>query len=60
MNDTLVTNNSPFTSYITLTPHRDSRSAYVHTFNQYTTYKIIACIERATALQADIMRVLRE
>ena len=27
---------------------------------QYTTYKIIACIERATVLRANIMRVARE
>ena len=27
---------------------------------QYTTYKIIACIEHATVLQANITRVTRE
>ena len=54
------TNNFPFTSYTTLTPHSDSRSAYVTSHVQYTTYKIIAtCIERATALRANNMRVTR-
>ena len=48
------TNNSPFTSYTTVTPHSDSRSdssAYVTSHVQYTTYKIIACIERATCFR---------
>ena len=57
------TNNSPFTSYTTVTPHSDSRSdysAYVMAHIQYTTYKIIACNERTTALWANIMRVTRE
>ena len=59
------TNNSPFTSYTTVTPHSDSRSdflAYVMSRIQYTyTYKIIAtCIERATVLWGDIMCVMRE
>ena len=57
------TNNSPFTSYTTVTPHSDSRSdfsAYVTSHVQYTTYEIIACIERATMLRANIMRVTRE
>ena len=57
------TNNFPFTSYTTVTPHRDSQSdssAYVMSHVQYTTYKIIACIEHATVLQADITRVTRE
>ena len=31
------TNNSPFTSYTTVTPHSDSRSAYVTSHVQYTT-----------------------
>ena len=35
------TNNSPFTSYTTVTPHSDSRP-------EAPTYKIIACIECAT------------
>ena len=46
------TSNSPFTSYTTVTPHSDSRSdisAYVTSHVQYTMYKIIACIEHATA-----------
>ena len=50
------TNNSPFTSYTTVTPHSDSRSdssAYVTSHVEYTTYKIIACIECATVLQAN-------
>ena len=55
------TNNSPFTSYTTVTPHNDSRSdfvAYVTSRVQYTTYKIIAtCIERATVLRTNITRV---
>ena len=41
-------------------PHSDSRSdisAYVMSHVRYTTYKIIACIERATVLRANIMRV---
>ena len=57
------TNNSPFTSYTTVTPHSDSRSdfsAYVTSHIQYTTYKIIACIERTTMLRADIMHVMCE
>ena len=57
------TNNSPLTSYTTVTLHSDSRSdfsAYVTSHVQYTTYKIIACIERATVLRANIMRVTRE
>ena len=54
------TNNSPFTSYTTVTPHSDSRSdffPYVMSYIQYTAYKIIACIKCATVLQANIMRV---
>ena len=52
-NETLYTNNSPFTSYTTLTPHSDSRSDFplrdVTKFN-IRTYKIIAtCIERYRA-----------
>ena len=51
------TNNSPFTSYTTVTPHNDLRSdffGYMTSHVQYTTYKIIACIERATVLWAYI------
>ena len=57
------TNNSPFTSYTTVTPYSDSQSdfsAYVTSHIQYTTYKIIPCIERATVLLAKIMRVTHE
>ena len=54
------TNNSLFTSYTTVTAHSDSRSAYVTSHFQYTTYKIIACIERAAVLRADNTRVMRE
>ena len=56
------TNNSPFTSYTTVTPDSDSGSdysTYVTSHDQYTTYKIIACIECATALWANIMLVTR-
>ena len=58
------TNNSPFTSYTTITSHSDSQSdftAYL-TYHMFSipTYKIIACIERTTMLQADITRVLCE
>ena len=55
------TNNSPFTSYTTVTPHSDSRSdfsTYVTSHVQYTTYKIIVYIERATVLRADITSVM--
>ena len=38
------TNNFPFTSYTTVTPHSDDFSAYVTSHVQNTTYKIIACI----------------
>ena len=57
------TSNSPFTSYTTVTPHSDFRSdlsAYMTSHVQYTTYKIIVCIERATVLCANIMHVTRE
>ena len=57
------TNNTPFTSYTTVTPHGYSRSdfsAYVMSHVQYITYKIIACIERATVLQANNMQVTRK
>ena len=57
------TNNSPFTSYTTVTPHSDSRSdtsAYVTSHVQYTAYKSMACIERATVLRANNMRVTHE
>ena len=50
-------NNSPFTSYTTVTPYSDLGSdffAYVTSHIQYTMYKIITCIERATMLRADI------
>ena len=53
------TKNCPFTSYTTVTPPSASRSdisAYMTSHVQYTTYKIIACIERATVLRANIMR----
>ena len=64
MNETLVhPNNSSFTSYTIVTPHSDSRtdfSAYVTSDVHYTTYKIIACIESAPMLRADIIRVMRE
>ena len=54
------TNNSSFTSYTTVTPHSDSRSdisAYVMSHVQYT---IIACIECATMLRANIILVMYE
>ena len=56
------TNNSPFTNYTTVTPHSDSRSdfsAYV-TSHVNTTHKIIVCIDSATVLRANIMRIARE
>ena len=34
--------------------------AYVLSHDQYTMYKIIACIERAVVLRANIMRATRE
>ena len=49
--------------YITVTLHSDSRSdssTYMTSHVQYTTYKIIACIERATVLRDNIMRVTRK
>ena len=42
--------------------HSDSGSdisAYVTSHVQYTTYKIIACIERVTVLRANITHVTR-
>ena len=57
------TNNSPFTSYTTVTPHSNSQSnfsAYVTSHVQYTTYKIIACIEHATVLWANITHITHE
>ena len=54
------TNNSFSTCYTTINPHTDSRSdisAYVTSHD--TAYKIIACIERATVLRANITRVTR-
>ena len=56
------TNNSLFTSYTIVTPHSDSRSdfsAYMTSHVQYTTYKIIVCIDCTTVLRA-IMRIMRE
>ena len=47
----------------TVIPHSDSRSdfsPYVTSYVQYTTYKIIACIECATMLRANITHVTRE
>ena len=44
-------------------PHSTSRSdfsAYMTSHVQYTTYKIIACIDRATVLRAIIMHVAHE
>ena len=57
------TKNPPFTSYTTVTPHGDSREAIfllTRRHVQYIAYKIIACIERATVLRANIVRVTRE
>ena len=55
------TNNSPFISYTTVTPHSDSRSdfsAYVTSHIQHTMYEIIAmCIDCAAVLRADIRRI---
>ena len=51
------TDNPPFTSYTTVTPLSDSQSAYVTSHVQYTTHKIIACIEHATVLRANITHV---
>ena len=56
------TNNSPFTSYTTVTLTATPEaivSAYVTSRVQlaYTTYKIIARIERAIVLPANITRV---
>ena len=54
------TNNSPFTSYTTVASHSDYRSdfsIYMTSHVQYTTYKIIACIDRATVLRANTSRM---
>ena len=57
------TNNCPFTSYTTVTPSQRLPKRCFRlrdvSFN-ISTYKIIACIEHATAQRANIMRVARE
>ena len=55
------TNNSPFTSYTTITPHSDLGPKRLRDVTRLiSTYKIIARIERATLLWANITRVTRE
>ena len=63
MNETWYTYNFTFTSYTTITPHSNSQSdffAYVMSHVQCTMYRIIACIERATVLRANITCVTCE
>ena len=43
-NETWYTNNSPFTSYTTVTPHSDSQSIDVTSHVQYT--EVIVCVLR--------------
>ena len=53
------TNNFPFT-YTSVTPHSDSRSNFYAYVMSHLQYNIIACIEQATVLQANIMHVTCE
>ena len=46
-----------FTSYTTVTPHSNSQSDFSAYVTSHIQYTIIACIERATVLWANIMHI---